>query len=393
MAGGKAVSLQAFPADFRMIAGMAGKRAFFGKKPTPEMAYWTDDDRTQMSLMEKSIGFNCMEPQNRPPENSLERHEMPDRTLIDTCRAGIRAELQFPSCWNGVDRDSDNHTSHVAYPYMLRSGDCPEGYPARLPTLFFETIFSTQVFVGMPGQFVFAQGDVTGYGYHGDFINGWDAGVQEQFIESCSGEGSGLQEACPVLDIKNDDEIVSCKMETPESLQNEAISLVDQLPGGCQIVTGVDWSNNCAKPQDQGATASTVTTGYLLSTGGANTSTPTSVIPSGTTNFDQSAATTYAAAPPDSTPVPTSAAWSQGELTTYTSTTIVNNTVMNYLIIEEIVTTTVFVEEASPTPGATPGGAIKRHIHLHHSTSGKGTAHAHGGEKSRKVRDKKRKLD
>lgn len=32
------------------------------------------------------------------------------------CPDGLRTQLFFPSCWDGVNLDSDNHQSHMAYP-------------------------------------------------------------------------------------------------------------------------------------------------------------------------------------------------------------------------------------------------------------------------------------
>lgn len=32
------------------------------------------------------------------------------------CPDGLRAQVFFPSCWNGVDLDSADHKSHMAYP-------------------------------------------------------------------------------------------------------------------------------------------------------------------------------------------------------------------------------------------------------------------------------------
>ena len=52
----------------------------------------------------------------------------------------VRAEVTFPSCWNGKS-DSHDHNSHMAYPGAngeWESGPCPRTHPFRLPTLFFE---------------------------------------------------------------------------------------------------------------------------------------------------------------------------------------------------------------------------------------------------------------
>lgn len=50
----------------------------------------------------------------------------------------------------------------MAYPSEVMTGDCPSGFPIRLPSLFYETIWNTAAFIGQAGQFVLANGDPTG---------------------------------------------------------------------------------------------------------------------------------------------------------------------------------------------------------------------------------------
>jgi len=85
----------------------------------------------------------------------------------------IRAEVYFPSCWDGKNLDSPSHQSHVAYPAIgdFNGGVCPESHPVAIFSLFFEFFFDTKGFSDL--KFAFANGDATGYGYHGDFIMGW----------------------------------------------------------------------------------------------------------------------------------------------------------------------------------------------------------------------------
>lgn len=147
-----------------MIAGDSRQRNFTLPVPDPPQSEWSSlaGQTTQAGLAAKALGFNCLN-YATIPEGSLYRHFMPDKSYIDAnCADGIRLELMFPSCWDGVNLDSDDHKSHVAYPDLVIQGTCPEGYPVRLPGLFYETIVNTPAFTSQSGQFVFANGDPTG---------------------------------------------------------------------------------------------------------------------------------------------------------------------------------------------------------------------------------------
>lgn len=381
MAYGQRVPLQAFPKDFRMIAGMSTKRAFFGPTPDPDQSLWTDTDKTQQSMLEKSLGFNCMG-NSKAPEPSLFRHEMPTREVIAGCMEGIRAEIQFPSCWDGKNVDSDNHTTHVAYPNQRRTGECPEGYDARLPTLFYETIYNTQHFIGIPGQFLFAQGDVTGNGYHADFINGWEEGVLQQAIEKCANEaGTGLQEACPVFDIKPESEVVSCRLELPEEIANEAVNGVDELPGGCLIETGVEWSPNCGKPGNA-QSSSIDTTSQLSET--SSTTLSTVVNPETLSNSTSISNSTTSTPSVSDAPSPSPVLNEQTHV--HTSSATVSGTIMAYVVVEETITTTMVVEGTAQSSSASPTNVVKRHGHSHLIDGRAGKLHGHGASISRKKR-------
>ncbi|KAI0885137.1 uncharacterized protein GGS22DRAFT_162871 [Annulohypoxylon maeteangense] len=52
------------------------------------------------------------------------------------CSGGIRTTITFPTCWDGVNVDSPDHKSHVAYPEtgtFESSGPCPASHPVKLP--------------------------------------------------------------------------------------------------------------------------------------------------------------------------------------------------------------------------------------------------------------------
>ncbi|WEW56175.1 hypothetical protein PRK78_001612 [Emydomyces testavorans] len=231
-------NVQAFPKGLRMIAGDTYQRNFTLPVPDPPKSIWTKSDKTQFALGQKALGFNCLN-YNTSPEPSLLRHTFPSRILLDSqCKDGLRMELVFPSCWNGKDLDSPDHRSHVAYPDLVDVGSCPEGFEKRIVTLMYETIWDTYAFKGKEGEFVISNGDPTGCGYHGDFIEAWEGDVLERAIQECKNL-SGKIEDCPVFKLQAEKDQKSCKFVTPFSLEDEACDYAaDGLPGKVPIMRG-----------------------------------------------------------------------------------------------------------------------------------------------------------
>lgn len=212
---------QPFPQGFRMVAGDQYLRNFTGPVPDPPTSEWSADDKTQFSLSQKALGFNCLHYDTGSDEDSLYRHTLPDKQFVDeNCSDGLRLELMFPSCWNGVDVDSPDHKSHMAYPDLVKDGQCPEGFGTRLVTLFFETKYDTQDFRGVDGQFVLATGDPTGCGYHGDFIQGWQPDFLRRAMNECSNP-SGEVADCPLFTLQSDEDASACRAPVPEELWHE----------------------------------------------------------------------------------------------------------------------------------------------------------------------------
>lgn len=154
--------ITAFPEGFQMISGDKTLRNFTWPVPDPPKSSWSGAQVSQFALSQKALGFNCLN-YAAPPEGSLYRHFMPDKAYLDAnCLDGLRLELMFPSCWNGKDIDSPDHRSHVAFPDLVMTGTCPPDFPVKLPSLFFETIWNTNAFAGVDGQFLLSTGDPTG---------------------------------------------------------------------------------------------------------------------------------------------------------------------------------------------------------------------------------------
>lgn len=141
--------LEAFPEGLRMIAGNPFQRNYTG------------------TFAAQAISFACLD-YNGPATPYT--NGFPDRN----CPDGLRVQVYFPSCWDGVNLDSPDHSSHMSYPAdtAYNNGRCPSTHPVHLISIFYEVIYQTDNYAnewnGNQHPFVLAQGDNTGYGFHGD---------------------------------------------------------------------------------------------------------------------------------------------------------------------------------------------------------------------------------
>ncbi|KAF2743198.1 hypothetical protein M011DRAFT_471558 [Sporormia fimetaria CBS 119925] len=241
--------MEAFPDGFQMLAGDARQRNFTLSFPDMPRSEWINhpEETTQQNLGLKALGFNCLNYAKQPPEPTVYRHFFPDKNYLDAnCPQGVRAEIYFPSCWNG-ELDSPDHKSHVAYPDTINNGKCPDSHKRRIPQLLYEVIFDTNKFKGKEGQFVFSNGDPTGYGFHADFVMGWPVDLLQQLIDHpvCGGygknAGTGTLEDCPLFDnIKDEIRAQSCEFEMPKVL--EADDCVNNLCGNVEVFAGPEYA-------------------------------------------------------------------------------------------------------------------------------------------------------
>jgi len=159
---------------------------------------------------------------------------------VTSCDQGLRAQVHFQSCWDGVNLYKPDQ-SHVAYLSGMDNGVCPPGYPVLLPHIFLEIIyFPNTVAKNDGGMFAFSQGDTTGYGFHGDFLNGWDPQVQEAAIKQCMGANAtnnGAIGACPPLAASEDPYFNQNCPEQPAVINEKVHGLISVLPG-CNPPTG-----------------------------------------------------------------------------------------------------------------------------------------------------------
>ncbi|KAL1755966.1 hypothetical protein FB107DRAFT_212387 [Schizophyllum commune] len=209
-----------FPDDFRMISGDPNLRAF-----------------DPASFAQQAVTYLCLQAGGA----SARFNELPHAA----CSNGIRSQINFPSCWDGENVDSDDHRSHVAFLSTgPDNGTCNDpAYPYTLPRIFMEAscIFAsvywiTQVWDPFRAQsyspdqpFVFSNGDPTGYGYHADFVNGWEPAALQYVLDYCHCNPYGDPSCCVAQGLFTFDQEAKCYIT--DSVEEKVKGTLDTLPG------------------------------------------------------------------------------------------------------------------------------------------------------------------
>ncbi|GAA5890549.1 hypothetical protein JCM6882_002958 [Rhodosporidiobolus microsporus] len=249
--------IQAFPKGFRMLTGDPTARTY-----------------TLKGNMKDAIGWNCL---GSSVPNRIEGSGLPKNKF---CKDQLRGEIRFPSCWDG-ENPYKADMSHVAYSDG-ESGPCPSTHPHRLVTLFYEVFFHVEEWETLRSQaknpeqpFVMAMGDPTGFGWHGDFMTGWDIDLLQKAIETCLSPTSGGLDECPILELydrtKKGQQV--CK-RTPTWDEHIVDRTLTALPG-CNPVTTTQAEAKAVKcdkdttPKKLGSKGPTVYTGEVPPVGAA----------------------------------------------------------------------------------------------------------------------------
>jgi hypothetical protein len=142
--------IQSFPPNFRMIAGNSHATSEADNPYLGREIYYGCSDNSESGKPKAPIN----------------------------CSTGIISlHVGFPNCWDGVNLDSPDHKSHVAYP---SSGVCPADHPVALPRL----IARTEYPVGTDSSGItLCSGPY--YTAHGDFWNTWDQQKLDDLVADC----------------------------------------------------------------------------------------------------------------------------------------------------------------------------------------------------------------
>ncbi|KAI1123261.1 hypothetical protein F5Y10DRAFT_281074 [Nemania abortiva] len=203
----------AFKPGFRMITG----------DPT----FRTRDEASKY----RQLTYTCLQD---PMTRTGETLDMPKKP----CPAGIMANLRFPTCWDGKNLDSADHSSHVSYPLNGTFEDgapCPASHPVPIPQLFYEIVWDTTPFNDVsewPADgsqpFVWSYGDETGFGNHGDYVFGWKGNALQIAMDTnCNGN------KCPELKYQAISNGNACTKKP--SVDEDLDGWLTELPGGMPV--------------------------------------------------------------------------------------------------------------------------------------------------------------
>ncbi|RYP92802.1 hypothetical protein DL770_001082 [Monosporascus sp. CRB-9-2] len=110
-----------------------------------------------------------------PMKRTFDKSDIEQRAFNHLCFLRGGGSVQTSSLpLEHKNLDSPDHKSHMSYPEPrygdYNSGVCPESHPIAVITIFYGFFFNTSNYSDR--NFVFAQGDKTGYGFQGDFAPG-----------------------------------------------------------------------------------------------------------------------------------------------------------------------------------------------------------------------------
>ncbi|WP_100643151.1 DUF1996 domain-containing protein [Alteromonas facilis] len=170
-------AIQPIPLGLKMIAG--------NSKTMPGM----EQDSAIVRWHCQSWGSS--DAQNPRWSASIPECEAPDR---------VRMDIFFPSCWDGVNLDSDDHQSHLAYP-ADQGGQlgmaCPESHPVPIIRVSFHYAFGVTPEVYDPAtkssagwrlasdMYEVSENSPGGLSLHADWFNAWQPEILQTIIDIC----------------------------------------------------------------------------------------------------------------------------------------------------------------------------------------------------------------
>ncbi|MFK8013704.1 MAG: DUF1996 domain-containing protein [Marinicellaceae bacterium] len=170
-------SIQPLPVGLKMIAG--DHMSTIGHEQDTSIVRW-----------------HCQSWESNEFENPNFSASIPECVAPDR----VRLDIFFPSCWNGVDLDSPDHKSHMAYPLDSGTNEgiiCPETHPIPVVRPSYHYAFGVKPDVYEPvsrsskgwrlasDHYFVDDNNPGGFSLHGDWINGWHPAVMQAILDYC----------------------------------------------------------------------------------------------------------------------------------------------------------------------------------------------------------------
>lgn len=126
--------------------------------------------------------FNCNATPTVVPGNDSTAPTCKDYTQKD---ASLNLTIRFPDCWDGVNLDSPDHKSHMAYSKRVSNSpvidECPASHPRSVPSL--QVIISYPTNGGPTTRLSSGDGGIDTA--HADFMNGWVQSKLASLVTNC----------------------------------------------------------------------------------------------------------------------------------------------------------------------------------------------------------------
>lgn len=133
----------------------------------------------------------------------------------------------------------------MAFPAIgdYNTGVCPESHPIAIYSVFLEFFYNTGAIQDF-NRLVWSMGDATGYGLHGDFVNGWsNQTALELALSTCTGDKGVNDPNCSLNIGPNGPGQASLQsLEIPPAI-NEDVgfnNVLDTLPGNNPVTGQLD---------------------------------------------------------------------------------------------------------------------------------------------------------
>lgn len=200
---GDVPNIKPFPPGFQMLSGNMFARSYDNATMT-----WGNSTFPPRPVADR-VSFVCLNDGNTIPDAN--------HMAVTDCPYGLRAQIQLQSCWDGVNNYLPNN-GHVDYLSQIDNGHCSPKFPVQLPHLFFEVLYAVADIKLDGGHYTFSYGDTTGYGFHGDFLMGWDTDVLAKSLAQCisitqDADGT-IDECAPLTLVENYDMTSTCSQIT-----------------------------------------------------------------------------------------------------------------------------------------------------------------------------------